>query len=212
MAGMDKRVGLRLRLPTLLIDAVALWIVIAAAQQLATLAITAQPQPANLQAGRRWVGVWFLLLVAPPLAGVMYTLCDVFFAATPGRALLRLRVADETGRRASRRQLLARWAIRYAPLTLMAAWIGYFAVHVALTNGRGLNDVVYAQWFVLPAIGVVTLAVCVGGLLAMKKPMRQALHDRLARTAVFRRADVTSASFEPVFAAAAPVVRSPGTQ
>jgi uncharacterized RDD family membrane protein YckC len=82
----------------------------------------------------------------------------------------------------------------------MAAWIAYFAIHVAITNGRGLNGMVYAQRFILPAIGMITLAVGIGGLWTFKKPRRQALHDRIARTAVFRRRDVTTASFEPVFA------------
>jgi uncharacterized RDD family membrane protein YckC len=82
-------------------------------------------------------------------------------------------------------------------------------VHVAVTNGRGLNGMVYAQRFILPVIGVITLVVGIGGLMAFRKPRRQALHDRLARTAVFRTRDVTTASFEPVFAA--PLVPSPGT-
>lgn len=204
---MEKRVGLNLRLLALLMDAVAIWVIVAGMQQLATLAIMRDPRGTS-PASKHWIGVWFGLLVAPPLAGVMYTLCDVFFAATPGRALLRLRIANETGRRATRRQLVVRWAVKYAPLTLMAAWIGYFAVHVAVTNGRGLNGVVYAQSFIMMAIGLITLVVGIGGLLAFGKPRRQALHDRLARTAVFRRGDVTTASFEPVMAAA--LVASPG--
>ena len=195
---MDNRVGLNLRLLAVLVDAVAIWVIVAGMQQLATLAIMRDPRGTS-PASRHWIGVWFMLLVAPPLAGVMYTLCDVFFAATPGRALLRLRIANETGRRATRRQLLIRWAVKYAPLTLLAMWIGYFAVHVAVTNGRGLNGMVHVQNFILPAIGLITLIVGIGGLMALRKPRRQAMHDRLARTAVFRRRDVTTASFEPVF-------------
>jgi uncharacterized RDD family membrane protein YckC len=196
---MDKRVGMNWRLLSLLIDAVAVWIVIAGLQQLATQVVmrdTGQVSPAS----KRWLGAWFLLLVAPPVAGVMYTLCDVFFAATPGRALLRMRIASDTGRRATRRQLLTRWAIKYAPLTLMSGWIAYFAVHVAATTGRGLNGAVYTQYFILPAIGVITLIVGVGGLWALKKPRRQGLHDRVSRTAVFRARDITTSSFEPILA------------
>jgi len=199
MPVMDKRVGMNLRLLSLLIDAVGVWIVIAGLQQAATFVVM-RDSGQGTQSSKQWIGAWFLLLVAPPLAGVMYTLCDVFFAATPGRALLRMRIASETGRRATRRQLLTRWAVKYAPLTLMSTWIAYFAVHVAVTNGRGLNGAVYAQYFVLPTIGVITLIVGVGGLWIFKKPRRQALHDRVARTAVFRTRDITTSSFEPVMA------------
>jgi uncharacterized RDD family membrane protein YckC len=199
---MENRVGMRLRALVLLIDAVMLWVIIAGTQQLGMLAASVDPGGRNMQVGKRWVGVWFLMLVAPPLAAVMYSACDVFFAATPGRALLRLRIAHESGRRASRGQLLTRWAIKYAPLIAVAGWIAYFSVHVAVTNGRGLGGVVRANYFVMPVIGVIAIVVAVGGLLIFRKPAKQALHDRLAHTAVFRKADISGASFEPVFAAA----------
>jgi hypothetical protein len=194
---MDKRVGMNWRLLSLLIDAVAVWIIIAGLQQVATYAVMRDPGKVS-PSSKQWIGAWFLLLVAPPLAGVMYTLCDVFFAATPGRALLRMRVASETGRRATRRQLLTRWAIKYAPLILMSAWIAYFSVHFAVTGGRGMSGVLRAQYFILYANVLVTLIVGVGGLWALKKPRRQGLHDRLSRTAVFRSRDITTSSFEPV--------------
>jgi uncharacterized RDD family membrane protein YckC len=196
---MEKRVGMNWRLLSLLIDAVAVWIVIAGLQQLATHVVMRDTGPVSASS-KQWVGEWFLLLVAPPLAGVMVTLCDVFFAATPGRALLRMRIASETGRRATRRQLLTRWAIKYAPLIFMSAWIAYFAVQVAVTGGRGMSRVMYAQRFILTANGAITLIVGVGGLWALKKPRRQAMHDRIARTAVFRARDITTSSFEPVMA------------
>jgi hypothetical protein len=197
---MDKRVGMNWRLLSLLIDAVAVWVIVAGLQQVATYAVMRDPGQVS-PSSKQWIGAWFLLLVAPPLAGVMYTLCDVFFAATPGRALLRMRIASETGRRATRRQLLTRWVIKYAPLILMSAWIAYFSVHFAVTGGRGISGVMRAQYFILYANALITLIVGVGGLWIFKKPRRQALHDRVTRTAVLRTRDITTSSFEPVMAA-----------
>jgi uncharacterized RDD family membrane protein YckC len=151
-----------------------------------------------MSSGKRYLGLWFFLLLTPPLVVLMYAASDAFFAATPGKALLKLRIASDTGRGATRGQLLARFAAKYAPLIVVAAWIAYFSVHVAASNGRGLSAVARATPFVLIFAGVLTLIVGGGGLMALRSP-RQALHDRLAGTAVYRREDVTSSSFEPVF-------------
>ena len=193
---MDKRVGLRLRGRALLIDAVAifvLWFGLGALTQRVAMAYPGTP----MSLGRRYLGLWFFLLLTPPLAVLAYAACDVFFAATPGKMMLKLRIAADTGRRASTAQLLVRFAVKCAPLILLAAWIAYFSVHVAASNGLGLDAVARATPFVLIAVGVLALSVGFGGMIALQAP-RQALHDRLARTAVYRAADVTSA-FEPVF-------------
>ena len=194
---MDKRVGVRLRGRALLVDAVAifvLWFGLSFLTQRVAMAYPGMP----MSSGKRYLGLWFFLLLTPPLVVLMYAASDAFFAATPGKALLKLRIASDTGRRATRGQLLARFAVKYAPLIVVATWIAYFSVHVAASNGRGLSAVARATPFVLIFAGLLTLIVGGGGLMALRSP-RQALHDRLAGTAVYRREDVTSSSFEPVF-------------
>ncbi len=199
---MDKRVGVRLRGRALLVDAVAIFLLWFGLSSLIQGVAMGYGGGWSLASGKRYVGLWFFLLLTPPLIVLMYAACDVFFAATPGKALLKLRIASETGRRAGRGQLLARFAVKYAPLIVVAAWIGYFSVHVVISNGLGLNAVASATPFVMIFAGFLTLVVGIGGLMAFQAP-RQALHDRLARTAVYRKADVTSSSFEPVFDAPA---------
>jgi uncharacterized RDD family membrane protein YckC len=198
---MDKRVGLRLRGRALLVDAVVIfliWFGFSAITQRLAMASGGPASPSS----RRYLGLWFFLLLTPPLAVLAYAACDVFFAATPGKMMLKLRIANDTGRRASTGQLLVRFATKCAPLILLTVWIAYFSVHVAASNGLALNAVARATPFVLIAVGLLTIVVGFGGLIALQTP-RQALHDRLARTAVYRAADVTGSSFEPVFDAGA---------
>jgi len=195
----NKRIGVRLRGRALLVDAVAI-VLLWFGSSLLTQELSMRNAGGTLQSGKRYVGLWFLLIVTPPLIALAYAACDVFFAATPGKWMLKLRIADATGRRATRGQLVGRFTVKFAWLIALAGWLAYFAVHVALTNGRGLGAVLRANVFVLPFVGLLALAAGVGGLWTFKPP-RQALHDRIARTAVFRREDVTASSFEPILAA-----------
>ena len=196
----DKRIGVRRRGRALLVDGAAIFLLWFAASLLTQALAMSPAGMSGTAAGMRGrhMGLWFLLLLTPPLAGLAYASCDVFFAASAGKAALKLRIADATGRRATRRQLVARFAIKYAWLLVFAAWVAYFAVSVAVTDGRGINAASRMAVPMLTLIGLLGLIVGVGGLWAFK-PSRQALHDRLTGTAVFRRDDVTTASFEPVF-------------
>ncbi len=196
---MDKRVGVRLRSCALLVDGVVIlvmWFGLSVLTQRVAMGYGGMP----MLSGKGYVGLWFFMLLTPPLAVLMYAGCDAYFAATLGKSLLKLRIADETGRRATRGQLLARFAVKYASLIVLAVWIAFFSVHVAVSNGRGLNDVVRLTPFVLGFAGLLLLIAGFGGLMALRAP-RQALHDRLTRTAVYRAADVTTSFFEPVFSA-----------
>lgn len=196
------RVGVRLRVRALLFDAIAMFLLSYGASLLTQAVAMRYASGGTLQSGKRYVGVWFLLIVTPPLVALAYAACDVFFATSPGKALMKLRIAHETGRRATRGQLALRFTVKFGWLIALAAWLAYFAVHVAATNGRGLGAVGRANVVVLPLVGLLAIVVAVGGLWTFKSP-RQALHDRLARTAVFRKTDVTASSFEPVFSAPA---------
>ena len=105
--------------------------------------------------------------------GLLWFGMEGVWGATPGKRLLRLRVGTESGERAPVRTYALRWALKNAP-TLA----GLLAVIVSLDLPR------VGDWFNLLSrlSGGVVLAGC---FMAYGRD-RQALHDRLAGTAVYR--------------------------
>jgi uncharacterized RDD family membrane protein YckC len=109
---------------------------------------------------------------------------DIWIAASPGKKILRLAVARHDGTHASTSSRVLRWAIMYAPFVL------YIANDVSANNA--------VAWTAnLWLVGVLI------GCLAASNDDKQAWHDQLAGTAVFRRRDVYPAQpvargFDPV--------------
>ena len=99
---------------------------------------------------------------------LLFSLTEVFWSASPGKALLGLRIRRLDGACSSLLQRAMRYCVKqaYIPLLLVASRVG--------------NDTGAA---VLGLLGVASLA----GYLMILGPRRAALHDRIASTAVVSR-------------------------
>ncbi len=105
--------------------------------------------------------------------GLLWFGVEGIWGASPGKRLLRLRIGTEAGERARLRTYALRWALKNAPTLL-----GLVGVIVSLhlpRLGNGFTLLSYLS-------GVVILAGC---FIAYRSD-RQALHDILAGTAVYR--------------------------
>jgi uncharacterized RDD family membrane protein YckC len=120
------------------------------------------------------VGIGFAIAVI--IIGVGYTLMEVFLAATPGKMALGLIIADERGVPATRDQLFKRWAIKNSGNILQ--WLALL-VGVAIIGTIG------------SIVGFIIFIGCFFTLGAAK----QALHDKPAKTAVFKKAAI--AQYQP---------------
>jgi uncharacterized RDD family membrane protein YckC len=101
------------------------------------------------------------------LMQIAYSLTEIFMAGSPGKQILGLRIKSETGADAPVPQLVTRWAVRYSPLLL--GFLGNFIGIFGLLSG------------------IVALVIFIGCFLTLGQN-RQALHDMVAKTAVFRKA------------------------
>jgi len=109
------------------------------------------------------------------LIGLLWFGVEALWAATPGKLALGLRVGTDDGHEAPLPVTVQRWALKNAPtlVGLVAVVVGA----VAPAPGRWLG-------LLSDLTGLVVLAGC---FLALGQG-RQALHDRLAGTAVYRAA------------------------
>ena len=111
------------------------------------------------------------LLAATALMGLVYPLVEGVTGASPGKWVLGLQVGHPDGRRGNVALFLTRFAVKFIR-----------PVMGALSAVTGLS---LLGWLAGPAGLVVSL-----GTLLLLAPHKQALHDKLAVTAVFRRSDL----------------------
>ncbi|MFH1501686.1 MAG: RDD family protein [Candidatus Eisenbacteria bacterium] len=111
------------------------------------------------------IGIFGSVVYGAPLAFALVSLSDALFGATPGKWLLKLRVASADGSPPSRTRLFARWALKH-----VCAW----GLVLALVLGESL----------VAGAAIVLGAVVLVGSVAAGGPRRLALHDMLSRTAV----------------------------
>lgn len=114
------------------------------------------------------VGAAAGVMIGVIVASVAYWVFEGSSGLTPGKLALGIRVGAETGAAADRRALFTRSALKYGGLLLSA--LGW------------LTRVPMAR-----SLGHLAVLALVGGFFLALGADRQALHDRLARTAVFRR-------------------------
>ena len=111
------------------------------------------------------------LLAATALMGLLYPLVEGVTGASPGKWVLGLQVGHSDGRRGNVILFLTRFAVKFIRPVMGA---------LAAVTGLSLLG-----WLAGPAGLVVSL-----GTLLLLAPHKQALHDKLAVTAVFRRSDL----------------------
>jgi uncharacterized RDD family membrane protein YckC len=102
---------------------------------------------------------------------IVWWMCEIFFAATPGKLICGLRVALANGTPASSADLFNRWITK--------TWCFWLACAAVLLAHPGLT--------IFSSISFWLLAV---GCLGAANDYRQTWHDEIAHTAVFRRRDI----------------------
>jgi len=115
--------------------------------------------------------VGFVGLLLGFIISVGYSLTEIFLAGTPGKLVLGLMIADERGVPATTEQLAKRWGVKNSGriISMLGQMVGVAAI-------------MYLG-------GLVGLVIFVGCFLVLGQS-RQALHDRAAHTAVFKKAAV----------------------
>ena len=105
--------------------------------------------------------------IASVIWGLAYGLCEGITGASPAKMLLGIRIGNEDGTVADGNTLLKRFALKQAPQPFFL-----------LANLAGL--------FFLNLVGYLIFIVIQFGCLRALGKSRQALHDQIAKTAVFR--------------------------
>ena len=124
---------------------------------------------------RAMLGALFGLVAGFTAIGAVYFALEVLTDATPGKRALGLVIGTEDARPAAVGARLARYLVKCSPLLL------------------GMLTAVPGFWFAATLALLATTTISVGGMMALG-PNRQALHDVIARTAVYRRADLGDGS------------------
>ena len=105
------------------------------------------------------------------LVGLAYWSTEIFRAASPGKMILGLTIGSETGSPATQNQLMTRFALKHSPNLLML-----------------VGGIIPFLGFIFGLLAVLAaIAVFVGCFFALGQS-RQALHDTIAHTAVYRTA------------------------
>ena len=119
------------------------------------------------------VGMWSMggdfsfVLILMAIIPLAYTSTEIFSAATPGKQFMKLKIKSEDGTEASQSVLQKRWAIKFSASLLRL---------VALVTTISLFG----------TLGHLAALVIFVGCFFVLSPDKQALHDKLAKTAVFR--------------------------
>ncbi len=113
------------------------------------------------------------------LVALFYSLMEIAYAATPGKMMLGIKIANADGTEAQTSRLTTRWFVK-SGLSTSLSLLGMLTVSSLLSS---LSTV----------IGIVIGLGCFMVLSAT----RQALHDRIAQTAVYRREHIQRSSEQP---------------
>ncbi|MCX6552925.1 MAG: RDD family protein [Acidobacteria bacterium] len=181
---MDKRVGFGLRLGAALLDMCLIVVVslllggtLGALLGVGAGAIVGAGAGSNEQAAAAVtgaaIGAMGGMAIGIAVFGFLYSLVEALTGASPGKMALKLKIAFEDGRQAPVSTYVTRWAVKYAG-TLLSV--------VALIPGLHL---------VSPLASLASFVIFVGCFLVLGDK-RQALHDLAAKTAVFKKADITA--------------------
>lgn len=114
------------------------------------------------------------------IIGLVYFLIEGFTGATPGKMILGLKVGTPEGKAGNVSLYMKRWAIKNAPNLLML-----LATILAMV---GIGD----PGGIISIIAIITsIALFIGAFLIFGAS-KQCLHDKLAATAIFKKADLTA--------------------
>jgi uncharacterized RDD family membrane protein YckC len=178
----ENRIGFGMRLGAFLIDVVLVCVVgflggssiggmLGAGAGAAMSSGDADPMKGMAMGG--FFGALIGAAIAIAVVGVIYNLVEGFTGWTLGKLLLGIQVGNQDGTRASMGQLLGRYALKncHSILSILAVLTG---VHLLSTLG---------------SLG--GLAIFIGCFFVLAGS-RQAFHDMIAKTAVYKRSQLTA--------------------
>ncbi|MCX7937503.1 MAG: RDD family protein [Chlorobi bacterium] len=146
------------------------------AQQSATLDELDEDSADAMMTMVRFLTVW---TVAVLITGcLLYGLTEIFLAASPGKMMLGIKIASQDGTPASTQALATRWFIKSGLSSLLGV--------VATLSDSIVLSVLYP---------LVSFIVFIGYFFVFGEK-RQALHDLIAKTAVYRREHIQHQSVE----------------
>lgn len=172
MLDVDRRTGLKPRATAITIDEALIWGLAFLARPLFGSLFGHTPAAA-VSVGFDDSGIVTGLMASVSVVGALYPAIEGVTGRSPGKFVLGYTIAAEDGARAGIGRLLARSAVKN---------LGRIASVLALAAGTGFG-----------VASFVNVVVAAGCLLALGEK-RQALHDLLLRTAVFRTRDLGAAA------------------
>lgn len=131
--------------------------------------------PPDSQKATVVVGSMMQFGLAMSVIGPFYGLLEAFTGRSPGKFLLGLVVVAEAGTRAALGQLLGRYGVKQVP--------GVPSLVAAFTGIKALEH-----------LGTALGAAFILGCFMVFLPHRQALHDKIVKTAVLRKSDLAEAA------------------
>jgi len=122
-----------------------------------------------------------------------YGLMEFLSSGTLGKRIMGLAIAMEDGAPALRGRLMRRWAIKQAPIFF--GGLATFLFIVSDPGGPGrfdryIRDGLFVFAWIDAGVALILLIFVIVGCLRVRLPSRQAFHDAIAGTAVYRRMDV----------------------
>jgi uncharacterized RDD family membrane protein YckC len=177
---MEQRIGFGKRLGALLLDCVivGVLVVVLGGAVGGMLGLTAEGLAAAGQPGAMTgaaMGAMVGMMAAMAVIALVYFLMEGFTGYTLGKLILGIRIANEDGSQAGVSTLFARWALKnISSLLTVAAVITGIELFGVLGNVGGL--VIFVGCFLVLGMS------------------RQALHDRLVKTAVYPKGMIRAAA------------------
>jgi len=122
-----------------------------------------------------------------------YGLLEFLSTGTLGKHIMGLTIAMDDGAPAMRGRLMRRWAIKQSPI-----FFGGLATLLFIVSDRGgpgrfdpsVRDGLFVFAWIDAAVAVILLIFVIIGCMRVRQPSRQAFHDAIAGTAIYRRMDV----------------------
>jgi uncharacterized RDD family membrane protein YckC len=172
-----ERQGFGIRLGAMLIDAVLLCILIAVLAPLlggllgGMIGASAAGGDDTTAALGGFMGAIAGMLIVAPIVVIAYYLMEALIGATPGKMMLGIKIASEDGTAAPVSKLFMRWVIKSA---------GNILSILGLLAGVAF----------LGTLGTIAGLVIFIGCFMVLGEKRQAIHDMLGKTAVFKKSDI----------------------
>jgi len=177
---MEQRIGFGKRLGALLLDCVIVGVLVvvlggAVGGMLGFSAAGLGGAESGAMSGAAAMGAMVGMIAATAVIGLAYFLMEAFTGYTLGKLILGIRIANEDGSQAGVSTLFARWALKNINFVLtVAALFTGIEIFRVLGNVGGL--VIFVGCFLVLGMS------------------RQALHDRLVKTAVYPKGMIRAAA------------------